>query len=286
VADKDKYGIPPGGNNGAYSVKYWQGIHYTLPWKELMASIALAGWPQEKWGMAAAIAAAESSRNPAVYNTFKKGHFGLFQISRSAWPEFFSSGGGGEMQWVSPVKNAEQAHKIYKESGFKAWEAYSGGRYLSYYPVALEQAANLERMTGSHHGDEKAYWQSLISQKTSAVVMKGMQISAADLGKAFGTALGDAIGDAADATAQGTVASGDAVASSVNATFGWLPDLWTTLTTPAIWMRFAYGITGIVLVGGGLFLIVRKSPTVQKTAKAVARAVPAGAAVKAAKGAS
>ena len=65
----DKYGIPPGGNNGAWGVKYWKGIHYSLPWKELMACIALAGWPRELWGMAGAVAAAESSRNPFIYNT-------------------------------------------------------------------------------------------------------------------------------------------------------------------------------------------------------------------------
>jgi len=283
---KDKYGIPqPGGNNGPYAAHKWKGINYTLPWQELMASIALAGWPQDKWGMAGAVAAAESGRNPFIYNTYKQGHFGLFQISRAAWPDFFAESKDGGMDWVSPIRNAEYGYKIYKKQGWGAWEGKTNGGYLAYYPAAMEAAANLQRKTGVHGGDEKGYWNSLISQKTFGYMLKALDVSGADIAAVANQGLGEAIAGAADATAQGTVDSGAAVAASVKDTFGWLPDLWTTLTTPAIWMRFAYGLTGVVLVGGGLFLIVRNRPAVQKTAAAVKKAAvtvaaPEAAAVK------
>lgn len=280
----DKYGIPPGGNNGPFIAKKWKGINYTLPWQELMACIALAGWPQDKWGMAGAVAAAESSRNPFIYNTYKKGHFGLFQISRSAWPAFFDESKDGGMDWVSPIRNAEQGYKIYKQQGWGAWEGKSNGGYLAFYPQAMTAAADLQRKTGLHGGDEKGYWNSLISQKTFGYMLKALDVSGADIAAVANQGLGEAIAGAADATASGVVDSGAAVASAVNDTFGWMPDLWTALTTPALWMRLGYGTLGVVLVAGGLFLIVRQRPAVQSAAKTVASVVPGGAALKAVKG--
>lgn len=280
----DKYGIPPGGNNGPFIAKKWKGITYTLPWQELMACIALAGWPQDKWGMAGAVAAAESSRNPFIYNTYKKGHFGLFQISRAAWPAFFDESKDGGMDWVSPIANAQQGYAIYKKQGWGAWEGKTNGGYLAFFPQAMTAAADLQRKTGLHGGDEKGYWNSLVSQKTFSLILKALDVSGADIA-AVGTAgLGEAIGGAADATASGVVDSGAAVASAVNDTFGFLPDLWKALTTPALWMRVGYGTLGVILVGGGLFLIVRQRPAVQAAAKTVASAVPGGAALKAVKG--
>lgn len=273
----DEYGIPEGGNNGPYSAHTWGGHKLVLPWKELMAMIALAGWPQNDWGMAGAIAAAESSRQPFIYNTYKKGMFGLFQISRAAWPDFFA---GGNKQWVAGTANAKQARIVFKKQGWKAWEAYTNGGYLAYYPAAMAAAADLQRKTGLHGGDEQGYWNSLISKKTFDATMAAMGVTGQAVSDAIGASLTQAIGTAADATAQGTVDSGAAVASAVNQSFGWLPDFYRALTTPAIWMRFAYGAAGVVLVAGGLFLIVKNRPVVQKTASAVASAVPAGRVAK------
>lgn len=280
----DKYGIPPGGNNGPYIIKKWKGINYTLPWGELMAAIALGGWPKTMWGMAGAVAAAESSRNPFIYNTYKKGHFGLFQISRSAHADFFAESRNGGMDWVSPIRNAEQGYKIYKEQGWGAWEGKTAGGYLAFYPQAMTAAADLGRKTDLHGGDEKAYWTSLISQKTFGYMLKALDVSGADIAGAANAGLGGAIAGAADATASGVVDSGAAVAASVHDTFGWMPDLWTAITTPALWMRLGYGTLGVVLVAGGLVLIVRQRPAVQNAVKTAASVVPGGAALKAVKG--
>jgi hypothetical protein len=286
----DKYGIPPGGNNGPYSTKYWGGDHYVLPWQELIAAIALAGWKKDQWATAAAVCAAESGRHPFIYNTYKKGHFGLFQISRAAWPAFFPSSGDMELQWCAPWLAVPQAFKIYQQQGWKAWQGYTDGGYLAYLPTAKAQAELFSRRTGTHGGDEIGYWRSLSpSQTTMGHTLKAAGVTGADIAGVATGGLADAISGATSATAGATVDTGASVAQTVNQTFGWLPDLYTALTTPALWMRFAYGTTGIILVAGGLFLIVKNRPAVQQAAKKVAGAattvVPGGAAVKAVKGA-
>lgn len=255
----DKYGIPEGGNNGAWGVKYWKNNQYILPWSELLASIALGGWPREHWGMAAAVAAAESSRKPFIYNTYKKGHFGLFQISRSAHPQYFNESTDGGMRWIAPWYNANMGYQIFKSQGWGAWEAKTNGAYLAYYPQAMTAAADLSRKTGLHGGDEKGYWQSLISKRTHAHLINALD-GAAGLADLANSTVGGAVADAGAAAGQGVVDSGTAVAQAVGDSFGWMTDAWELLTTPAVWMRAAYGITGVALVAGGLFLIVRNTP--------------------------
>lgn len=289
---KDQYGIPqPGGNNGPYAAHKWKGINYVIPWKELMATIALAGWPEKLWGMAGAVCAAESGRNPFIYNTYKQGHFGLFQISRAAWPEFFDKSGNkgmGEMGWVSPVLNATKGYEIYRKQGWGAWEGKTDGGYLAFYSQAMLAAADLQRTTGVHGGDEKGYWTSLLSNKTFDLQLKALDVTAADIAAAANASVGGAVAGAAGATADATVSAGSEVAAAVNSQFGWLPDMWTTLTTPALWMRMGYGTLGVVLAAGGLFMILRNRPAVQKTAAAVTSAagkvMPAAGAAKAAAG--
>lgn len=283
---KDKYGIPPGGNNGIYAVKNWAGINYALPWTELMAAIAWGGWPQKDWATAGAVVAAECSRNPFKYNTYKMGHFGLFQISRAAWPDFFAaSSPNGGMGWVAVNLNAQYGYKIFQQQGWKAWSSYTNGSYLAYLPAAKTAANHLVATTGVHGGDEKGYWLSLISQKTFTLELKAMGVTGADLAGVATSGLGTAIAGAAEGTAQGTVTAGATVADSVNQQFGWLPDLWTELTTPALWMRVGFGALGIVLVAGGLFMILKQQPAVQNAAKAAMNVVPGGKVAAAVKGA-
>lgn len=285
---KDKYGIPTAGNPGpAYIAKKWQGLNWTLTWEEMIASVYLGGWPKNMWGTAAAVSAAESSRNPFIYNTLKRGHFGLFQISRSAHPEFFTPDGDG-MQWVSPPANAKEGYAIYQSQGWGAWQAKTSGAYLAFYPQAMEAAATFERKMGLHGGDEKAWAESLLRKGTMDRVLGAYLagVPEKDINKgAIGKQLLSGIVAGAKGTAEGTVAGGAAVAETVNDQWGWLPDLWSALTTPALWMRVGYGALGVVLVAGGLFLVVRNQPGVQKAADAVTSAVPGGAALKAVKGA-
>lgn len=122
----DKYGIPAGGDPYPGKVKYYKNDKKTLPSAFIEIAVKEAGWPENLRETAVQIAKAESGGAPNIYNTYKQGHFGLFQISRSAWPDLFALGSD---RWTDPVTNAKYAYKIYKIQGFKAWEAYTNGKY-------------------------------------------------------------------------------------------------------------------------------------------------------------
>lgn len=221
----DKYGIPEGGDSYPGKVKYLGGNKRTLTARELLEVVTEAGWPEKDQDLAAAVALAESGGSPFIYNTYKKGHFGLFQISRSAWPEFFA---GGSDQWADPVANARKALEIKKKSGWGAWEGYTNARWKKFRNDVAKAA--LDKLRGRPFG---AGLLGDIKEKGIAEVV--------------GTAV-DAIGD----TAGGVV---DSALGAVDV----LGDVWETITTPAFWMRVAYGATGVVLVAGGLFLMVRNT---------------------------
>lgn len=241
----DKYGIPEGGDPYPGKVKYLGNNKRKLTVKEVYA-VCRDTWPKGKWELAAAVALAESGGSPFIYNTYKAGHFGLFQISRSAWPEFFA---GGSDQWADPRANARKAYEIYQKQGWRAWQGFTDGGWEKYKdPVASE------------------------ALRWDGKPIKGLldDIASEGLGTVVGNAA-DALTDAASTVAEKTTGSLEV-----------LGDAWEALTTPAFWMRVAYGVTGIALVIGGLALIVRTRPGVQKAVSTVASAVPGkgGAAVK------
>lgn len=280
---KDKYGIEwPGGNKGAWGAKRWKNADFKMTWEETMACLMVAGWPRNMWGLAGAVMSAESGRNPFIYNTYRKGHFGVFQISRSAWPEFFGADGMNE-QWMQPWINAEKAYAIYQKQGWKAWEGYTNGGYLAYYPVAMEASANFGRKLSVHPNDEKGFASSVLWKR---VVPKVLSVSgaAAKIGGVAAEGVADAIGGAANATAEGVTDAGGAVVDTIADMA--VTDIWRTLTTPALWMRLAYGVTGIALVVGGLYLIVQQTPVMKKSKSLAMSVIPGGKAATAAKGAS
>lgn len=230
----DKYGMPPGGDPYPGKVKYYKGNTKKLDAAYLQKAVYDGGWPEKLRNTAVAIAMAESNGATHIYNTYKKGHFGLFQISRSAWPDLFALGSD---RWTDPKTNAAYAYKIYKQQGFKAWEAYSNGRYKNYLKGA--EGGVVDNNPGSIAGD----------------------------------AIGDAIGNAVDDAGLGGIT--DVLTST-----------YESLTTPAFWMRIAYGFGGVVLLAGGLFLIVKSSPigaAAKSATNAVANVTPVGRAATVAK---
>lgn len=270
----DKYGIPEGGNNGAWGVKYYQGNQHQLNWKETVASVALGGWPEHLWAEAAAVVGAESSRKPFIYNTYKKGHFGLFQISRSAHADFFKPNGNG-INWISPEANAKEGYRIYKSQGWGAWEAHSKGMHLAFLAQAKVAVSQVKAK-----GTQEMQLRSHYTDATAKAVEK-IVAGDSDAGRPGGVldSITGSVGDAVDAV-------GDA--TGIGAAVDVLESAWEALTTPAFWMRIAYGTAGVGLVLGGLFLIVRNSPAGKaavSTAGKVASVVPAGRAVTAVKGA-
>lgn len=276
MADKDKYGIPSGGNSGAYTIKWYGGNKLTLTWEELVASIALGGWPESKWAEAAATSAAESSRQPFIYNTYKKGHFGLFQISRSAWPDFFKpQGNQDDLAWLSPEENARQGYAIYQKQGWGAWQAHSNGAYAANL-LAAKAAVNKVKKKGTGEKDLRSWYRD-----KTVKAMKDVISSDPDAGR-IGGVMDSITGSAEDAV------SGIADATGITAVSNVLTDAWEAITTPAFWMRVAYGTTGAILIVGGLMLIVRNSPMVKNTVatgQKVAEVIPMGKVATAAKSA-
>lgn len=272
TGDKDKYGIPSAGNNGLYIAKKWAGLNWALSWEEMIASVALGGWPKAKWAEAAATAASESSRNPFIYNTYKKGHFGLFQISRSAHADFFAPSGEG-MTWVNPAENAREGYRIYQNEGWGAWEAHSSGVYLTNLGQAKAAVAAFDKKAAGRTGT--AYWQSLYRMQTRQNILTAVS-SGGGLSGAAGDAIGPGVAAGAEGAAGGVVAAGDAVTSTVGDMAQVVTGFWGAITNPSLWMRLGYGALGIVLVGGGLFLIVRNQPAVQRATKTVTRVATKG----------
>lgn len=239
----DKYGIPEGGDPYPGKVKYLAGNKRRLTVREIYA-VCKATWPAGKAELATAVALAESGGSPFIYNTYKKGHFGLFQISRSAWPEFFE---GGSDQWADPTKNSAKAVEIYERQGWGAWQGYTDGGW-------------------KNHREEVAS----VALRYDGKPIKGLldDIQSQGLGTVLGNAY-EAVGDAA-----ATVADKASTGLDV------LADAWEAVTTPAFWMRIGLGTLGVVLVAGGLFLVVSNSSTAKSVASGAVKATPVGRTVK------
>jgi hypothetical protein len=248
----DKYGIPAGGDPYPGKIKYWKGDKRKLSAAEVLEVVKRAGWPEKLRLVAVMVALAESVGGaPFVYNTYKRGHFGLFQISRSAHPQFFA---GDSEQWADPVANAKEALRIYNSQGWKAWQAYTDGKHKKH---ANEAARALL--------DDGSVWRG-------------------------GGLLGDLLSDPAGTVGGITGAVEETVEGVADSLVpDLLSDVWESVTNPAFWMRVAYGLTGIVLIAGGLFLIVRNSPAgaaASGAVKSVAKVTPVGRAATVAKGGS
>jgi hypothetical protein len=278
---RDEYGIPKGGNNGGWTAKKWQNIDYKLTYDEIAAVVISAGWTGDDRATAVAVAAAESGRNPFIYNTLKKGHFGLFQISRSAWPDFFAPNGEG-VAWMNPELNAKQGYKVFKQQGWGAWQAKTNGAYLAFLAPARAAVKKVEKLNGN--------FSSVIRKETVRKTMDAQLAShagAQGLSDAVGGTITGGIEAGAEGTAQGIVDTAAATAAALSDIRGVFTGLWEALTTPAFWMRVAYGTTGVILVVGGLMLIVRNSPAAKNAMGAAQKAadvIPMGKAASAAKG--
>jgi hypothetical protein len=99
-----------------------------------------AGFDGDDLNIAVAIAMAESSGNPNVYNPETgakggtpagQGSYGLWQIYLKEHPEFAAD------NLYDPQTNANDAYEIYsKAGGFSPWTTYTSGAYQAYLGVA------------------------------------------------------------------------------------------------------------------------------------------------------
>lgn len=243
---------------GEYKVK--------LTYKEVVAALAIAGWPEREWATAAAVIAAESDRVTNIYNTYLEGHYGLMQIGKKQHPDFFKNSAA---PWWSPADNAKYGLKLRRSQGWGAWEAYTNGRYTGYLLQAKEAvhsvvlARNANRARSQPLSDRKFY-ESLFSDKLKAGIAMLMTSNVADAiaGGAEGT------GDAIEASGEAVTAAAQQIQS--NAIFGAITTVigaakW--IANPDSWIR-----VGQVILGGGMLLAgvaIVARPATRQAASAV-----------------
>ncbi len=219
-----------------------------LTQKQIYALAIIVGVPKPR--LMAAVAMAESSGRTGVVNSI--GATGLWQINQPVWVKKYSK---WTVKWLqNPINNAIAAKQVYKDQGVGAWEVYTSGAYKRFYDEDVSNA----------------------SLKPSDLNLTQSQFDAAVEGME-GVLVGETEGE-------GWL---EDELNTLDATGQFVISAWETLTTPAFWMRIAYGITGVTLIAGGLFLIVRNTPAVKSAAQSVKQAgsvTPVGRATKVAKG--
>jgi hypothetical protein len=226
-----------------------------LTQSQVYAIALAAGLPDPK--KMAAIAMQESSGDTNVVNSI--GCVGLWQINQ---PVHVKSHPTWTVKWLqNPFNNAAAAKIILKTQGLGAWEAYTGpdgkgtdGPWRKYENERIDTNTTVDQ----------ASWIDPLDILPDGAEDK-MRDKLGETIPGFGTV--DAIGDALAATAD-------------------------VLVNPKTWLRVAYGVTGVLLIVGGLFLIVRNTPAgkatagaVKKTADLAANYTPVGRAVNTAKAA-
>lgn len=222
----------------------------TLSKGEVFALAVIVGMKEPK--TMAAIAMAESSGRTDVVNSIKC--VGLWQINQ---PVHVKANPTWTIEWLqNPFNNARAAKKIQDQSGLGAWEAYTG-------PDGKGSDGPWRKFENSDEGDDK--------------------FTASDVGmtqEQFDKAL-----EGSPGVAEQPDLSDSPFDNPLSGVTDVLTDVWESITTPALWMRLAYGLTGVVLVAGGLFLVVRNTPAA-KAVGSVAKATPVGRVAAVAKGGS
>lgn len=210
---------------------------------QVCAAMAAAGWPSDLWAEGAATAYAESDDNRKSISP--TGDYGLFQINKKAWGQFFTP--QYPDAWQDPIINAGMGKKVYDAQGWGGWTAHGNAKFKRGLPAARAAAAQLSQNLLAHGADSQAYLRNLL--KPVSPVAAGEQ--AALLGVAGD--LGAVLGEAAAGTGQAVVDSGAAVnAATQSSPLAWLGTIggfFSTLTQANTWLRI-----GEFLLGAGLIL--------------------------------
>lgn len=258
-------------------IKFEGGRPWVISYEAVVASLALGDWPAALWPKAAAVIAAESNRTVNIYNTYKEGHYGLMQISKSAHPGLFQRGG---ILWMHPVLNCGEGYRIYREQGWGAWQAASEGRHSGYLLQATAATKVVQSKIRGLSGDarSKALY-ALYGKRDGEAFMQLLEGAALS---SINKSLGDASGAAGKAIGDTIEASGAAVVDAAaniqsNSIFGAVTLLlgagkW--ISDPSNWLR-----VGQVVIGGGLLLAgisIAAKPVTAAAAKGVAKVTPVG----------
>ena len=196
----------------------------------------------------AAIAMAESGGDTNIVNSI--GCVGLWQINQPAHVKAHPT---WTVAWLkNPLNNAAAAKVILKQQGLGAWEAYTGR---------------------DGKGADGPYTD-----------FTGKPINTATQVWDFWDPLNILPDETTDQLPDVEVPGMDAL-DSVTEAIGRTADM---LVNPRTWLRVAYGVTGAILIIGGLILVVRNSSaakSVNDTITSAVGATPVGRTARAAKGA-
>ena len=101
-----------------------------LPDRQIASVAKAAGFTGSNQITATAVCLAESG---GYADDISRTHdYGLWQIHRSAWPELMTAKVMASGSWKVPSVNAGFAYRIYKIQGWRAWVAYTNGRYKKF----------------------------------------------------------------------------------------------------------------------------------------------------------
>ncbi|MBW5252044.1 hypothetical protein JGS39_24095 [Streptomyces sp. P01-B04] len=271
-----------------FTVKVLGGVRLQLTYEEVVASLAVAGWPENEWMTATAVIAAESDRVCNIYNTYKSGHYGLMQMSASAHPAWFKAL-PNKNAWTEPSINCKGGLTLWRQSKYQPWEAYTNGRYAGFIlqaQAAVSSYKSKRKKYGSATATaEKIFRPKIIEGLVSLQMGAGLQsVADAIAGDAKLTA------DTVQAAGDGTASAVNDVADAVNAGSGgllgaaqlalgagkWLGDAGN-------WLRIVQVIAGGALLIGGIAIVAK--PATAAAGKVATAVTPVGRAVKSAGGA-
>jgi hypothetical protein len=238
--------------------------------EQVVAALGYAGWPEAQWTTAAAVVAAESSRDLTVVNSI--GCYGWFQIRKSAHPELFTALSSALM-WIEPVTAAQMGYKVWQQAGgsWSPWQAYTTGAYRMYEGAAaaavatVQAAANQADFTNTSTGAKAAY----------GVYLKPLEEKVAPYLDAAGLAAALNSTQATLGTAVTGVGSGFTDIGIGLKTLSWsdsLANFLQDLGKTGTWVSVAYVIGGALVLLLVLFNMLKGSQAAQ-TAAAVATKV-------------
>lgn len=126
-------------------------VYYSA--QQIGAAALLGGWTQADLETVIAVCLAESGGQANAIGSLVGGAraYGLMQVM---WPthKTLFVGGIESGRWIDGATNMSMARSVYSSQGWRAWEAYTNGRYRLFTGQAAAAAASLNRAVAAAGG--------------------------------------------------------------------------------------------------------------------------------------
>ncbi len=119
-------------------------VYYSA--QQIGAAALLGGWTQADLETVIAVCLAESGGQANAIGSLVGGAraYGLMQVMWPTHKQLFV-GGIESGRWIDGATNMSMARSVYSSQGWRAWEAYTNGRYRLFTGQAAAAAASLNR---------------------------------------------------------------------------------------------------------------------------------------------